>query len=190
MPITFFVTSRLRTVFLSKSMDNLDREFVLHLTDWQNRLFAYLVTLLGNVHDARDVLQETNLVLCQKTGEFEPGSNFGAWARKCAYFQALAFLRDKKRDRHVFDDDVLAHFAEEPAGTPGEEEKELALRDCLAQLPGRQREMISTRYREGNSIRDLVRIFGKKESAVKMTLMRIRQGLLNCIETKMEATQA
>jgi DNA-directed RNA polymerase specialized sigma24 family protein len=51
----------------------------------------------GDLHDARDVLLETNLVLWQKIGEFEPGSNFGAWARKIAYFQALAFLRDRKR---------------------------------------------------------------------------------------------
>ena len=43
-----------------------DKEFVYQLTDWQNRLFGYLVTLLGNLHDARDVLQETNLVLCRK----------------------------------------------------------------------------------------------------------------------------
>ena len=170
-------------------MDDLDKEFVIELTDWQNRLFAYLMTLLGDVHDARDVLQETNLVLWQKMGEFEKGTNFGAWARKCAYFQALAFLRDRKRDRHLFDDDVLEQFAQEASSHAGEEERELALRDCLAKLPDRQREMVSVRYREGSSVKELVRIFKKKESAVKMTLMRIRQALLDCIETKIEVAK-
>ena len=31
-----------------------DETFVSDLTNWQNRLFGYLVTLLGDVHDARD----------------------------------------------------------------------------------------------------------------------------------------
>ena len=76
-------------------MEAPDKEFVYLLTDWQNRLFGYLVTLLGNVHDAHDVLQETNLLLWHKMDDFEPDSEFGAWARECAYFQALAFLRDR-----------------------------------------------------------------------------------------------
>lgn len=165
-----------------------DKEFVYQLTDWQNRLFGYLVTLLGNVHAAHDVLQETNLVLWRKIGEFESGTDFGAWARKCAYFQALAFLRDRRRDQHLFDDDLLQQLAEEENSTTDEDERELALRSCLAQLPDRQRELISQRYREGNSIKQLAQNFGKKESALKMNLMRIRQALLTCIESKLEAT--
>jgi len=171
-------------------MDAPDREFVYQLTDWQNRLFGYLVTLLGNLHDARDVLQATNLVLWQKIGEFEPGSNFGAWARKIAYFQALAFLRDRKRDRHVFDDDLLTRFAEEEADTAGEEERELALRDCLGQLPERSRKMLQRRYHDGDSVRKLAKDLGKKKSAMKMALMRIRQALLTCIESKLKEATA
>ena len=107
-----------------------DKEFIFQLTSWQSRLYGYLVTLLGGVHDAHDVLQETNLVLWQKIPEFEQGSVFGAWARRCAYFQARALLRHKKRDRHVFDDDLLDVLAEEPPDQAAPEDRELALRDC------------------------------------------------------------
>jgi RNA polymerase sigma-70 factor (ECF subfamily) len=167
-----------------------DKEFVYQLTDWQNRLFGYLFTLLGNLHDARDVLQGTNLVLWRKVDDFEPGTDFGAWARKCAYYQALAFLRDRQRDRHLFDDDLLALFAgEEPNSAHDDDERRLALRDCLARLPDRQRQLISLRYREEIPVRQLATDFGKKESAMKMALMRIREALQSCIETKLkEAT--
>lgn len=167
-------------------MDTPDREFVYQLTDWQNQLFGYLVTLLGNLHDAHDVLQETNLVLWRKIGDFEPGTDFGAWARKCAYFQALAFLRDRKRDRHLFDDGLLAQFATEETDTAQEEEVTLALRECLSLLPKGQRKLVGARYRKGGSIKRLARLFEKKESAVKMTLMRVRQALLVCIESKLQ----
>ncbi len=171
-------------------MEAPEKEFVYQLTDWQNRLFGYLVTLLGSVHDAHDVLQETNLVLWQKMSEFEPGTEFGAWAKRVAYFQALAFLRDRKRDRHLFDDEVLEKMAAEPSPAKDEEELHLALRNCLSQLPEKQRELLSERYQEGGSIRKLARVFGKKESALKMRLMRIRQSLLVCIESKLKETTA
>ncbi|MEM7011093.1 MAG: sigma-70 family RNA polymerase sigma factor [Verrucomicrobiota bacterium] len=161
-------------------------EFLLQITDWQQRLFGYLVTLLGNVHDAHDVLQETNLVLWRKMEEFQEGTDFGAWARKVAWYQALAHLRDKKRDRHVFDDDVLEMIAEEEPENAGEEERELALRDCLAQLPEKQRKVIRCRYHDGDSVKKLAKDLGRKESAMKMMLMRIRQALMGCIESKLK----
>ncbi|MDF1756378.1 MAG: sigma-70 family RNA polymerase sigma factor [Verrucomicrobiales bacterium] len=168
-------------------MNSPDEDFIRNLTDWQNRLFGYLTTILGNVHDARDVLQETNLVIWRKMEEFEPGTNFGAWAKKCAHYQALAFLRDRKRDRHVFDEETLAKLADEtgPRRSAGEEEKEVALLECLAALPDAHRRMLRDRYREGMSIRELATSIGKKSSATKMTLMRIRETLLVCIEGKL-----
>ena len=164
-----------------------DKEFIYQLTDWQNRLFGYLVTLLSNPHDARDVLQETNLVLWRKIGDFEAGTDFGAWARKCAYFQALAFLRDRKRDRHLFDDDVLALLANEDEGSAHDEnERSLALRDCLACLPVNHRSLIDQRYRDEVPIRKLATNHHKNESAMKMMMMRIREVLRQCIESKLE----
>ncbi|MEM7013993.1 MAG: sigma-70 family RNA polymerase sigma factor [Verrucomicrobiota bacterium] len=172
-------------------MESPDKDFVYQLTDSQKRLFGYLTTLLGNLDDAREVLQETNLVILQKMGEFEPGSSFGAWSSKIAYFQALAFRRDRKRDRHLFGDELLEKFANDEAefGEARDEDKELALRDCLAKLPDQQRNLISLRYRDEKSVKQLAGDFGKKESAMKMTLMRIRQTLLTCINSKLkEAT--
>lgn len=168
-----------------------DKEFVYLLTDWQNRLFGYLVTLLGNLHDARDVLQETNLVLLRKIDDFVPGTEFGAWARKTAYYQALAFLRDRKRDRHLFDDELLALLADEAGDAAhDDDERGLALRACLAQLPEDQRQIISLRYHEEIPVRQLAADFGKKESAMKMMLMRIREALQACIESKLSETKS
>ena len=42
---------------------------------------SYLVTLLGDLNDARDMLQETKLVLCRKTDQYGEVSDFGAWTR-------------------------------------------------------------------------------------------------------------
>jgi len=169
-------------------MHDPDREFVYQLTACQSRLYGYLTSLLGNLHDARDVLQETNFALWKKMGTIEPGTDFEAWARRFAYYQALAFLRDRKRDRHVFDGELVDVLAHDEIDLGHDTERELALRDCLTQLPARQRELIQFRYEEGACIADVVKKTGKNESAVKVMLLRIRKALLACIKSKMEAT--
>lgn len=167
-----------------------DQQFVYDLTDWQNRLFGYLVTLLGNVHDARDVLQETNLVMWRRMDTFTPGTDFGAWARKCAYFQAMAFLRDRKRGPSLLGEELLALIAEEEGQNHADEnERKLALRDCLGGLSDEHRALIKRRYHDAMPLRKLATDCGKSESAMKMTLLRIREMLHVCIESKLkEAT--
>lgn len=166
-----------------------DPQFVTDLTDWQNRLFGYLVTLLGNVDDARDVLQEANLVMWRRMDTFTSGTDFGAWARRCAYFQAMAFLRDRKRGPSLLGEELLALIAEEAETTSGDEyERKLALRDCLCQLNDEQRSLIKCRYQDQTPVRKLAADFGKSESAMKMTLLRVREMLKVCITSKLRET--
>ncbi len=170
-------------------MDDPDQQFVQALTAWQNPLFGYVVTLLGNPHDARDVIQQTNLVLWRRRDTFAPGTDFGAWARRCAYFQTLAFLRDRKRGPTVLGEELLALIASEEEEDAAEDyERTLALRDCLGQLTERRRSLLKRRYHDGISVRKLAADEGKNESAMKMVLMRIREALQLCISMKLGET--
>ena len=45
---------------------DLSEEFILELTQVQQRLFCFLFKRLADREQARDVLQRTNLVLCRK----------------------------------------------------------------------------------------------------------------------------
>ena len=58
----------------------LSEEFILELTQSQQRLFGFLFKRLADREQAREVLQRTNLVLCRKADSFELGTNFKAWA--------------------------------------------------------------------------------------------------------------
>jgi RNA polymerase sigma-70 factor (ECF subfamily) len=161
--------------------------FIQSLTDQQSRLFSYLVSLLGDVHEARNVLQETNLELWRKSSEFVEGTDFAAWSRRIAHFKLLAFLRDKKRDRHLFDESLLDQLAQRPQPAGTDEERHVALRHCLAALPDNLRLLISRRYSVGHSIRQLSERIGKSEAATKVSLLRARKQLMRCIERRLAA---
>jgi RNA polymerase sigma-70 factor (ECF subfamily) len=158
--------------------------FVQLLTAEQLKLLYYIAKLLGDPNEAQNVLQETNLVLWRKAAEFRLGSNFSAWAHNVAYWQVRAFVRDRQRDRHVFSEELIEQLAshEEHAFDP---DMRLALRHCLSQTSVPNMELLRQRYQAGLSIKELADRLGKKTSAVKVSLLRIRRALLKCIEAKL-----
>src|SRR5688572_4735903 len=83
-------------------------DLVREITACQSSLYAYVCSLLGTSAGAADVLQETNVVLWEKLGEYDPARPFIAWAYGVAYFQVLAHRKRLSRERLVFDDELLA----------------------------------------------------------------------------------
>ena len=162
-----------------------DEAFVQLLTGEQLRLLHYIAKLLGNPNEALNVLQETNLVLWRKAADFRPGSNFSAWAHNVAYWQVRAFVRDRQRDRLVFSEELIEQISDRDQRTGTEGEMRIALRHCLSQTSMPNLELLRQRYEAGLSIQSLADRLGKKTSAVKVNLLRIRRALLKCIQAKL-----
>lgn len=165
--------------------DRQREEIVQLLTAEQLPLLRYIATLVGNADEARNILQETNLVIWRKAEEFAPGSNFSAWSRKIAYWQTLAALRDRRRERLVFSEALIQQLAERPAAYEDDEELRLALRHCLGELPHDKRELVRQRYSGGLSLQSLAERLHLKPGNLKVALLRTRRALLRCIERQL-----
>jgi RNA polymerase sigma-70 factor (ECF subfamily) len=64
-----------------------------------------------------------------------------------AYFQAKTFLRDRYRDRHVFNEHLLQQLSTLAEGqTALFEDRQRALHGCLEKLPQEWREIVGQRY--------------------------------------------
>ena len=66
-------------------------EFAALLQQTTRQLLTYLNAVLFRWDDAEDVFQETCLVLWEKFSEFQPGTNFLAWALCVARNKAMSF---------------------------------------------------------------------------------------------------
>jgi RNA polymerase sigma-70 factor, ECF subfamily len=163
-----------------------DESFVQLLTAEQFNLLRYIAVLLGDPEAARNVLQDTNLVLWRKASQFQPGSNFSAWARKVAYWEVRAYARDEKRDRHVFSEEVIEQLAEQAPEEPFDAEMRISLRHCLQHISKSNLHLLQKRYEEGMSISALAKLFGKTDSAMKVGLLRLRRALLKCIRQRLD----
>lgn len=161
-------------------------DFVQCLAGRQNRLYAFIFTLLGNADQAEDVLQETNRVIWENASDFEPGSNFTAWAFQIAFNQVRTHRKRVQRDRLSFDDRALDALANEVAEHQVEmDERQQALALCLDKLQPQHERMIQQRYRQGLSIKKIAAGFKRSASSVSVTLFRLRIKLLECIEEAM-----
>lgn len=163
-----------------------DEQFVRDITSYQHRLYGLILSMLPDPDQARDVLQETNVVIWEKFQEFTPGTNFGAWVAKIAFYQVASHRKTKGRDRHIFDDELISVLnAETELVSSGSDEKAQALDACLDQLGDRDRELLRQRYTKGNTVADLAQMIGKSPSATRVALFRLRHLLLECIQGKL-----
>ncbi len=161
-------------------------QFIAEVTRAQRALYAFLVSLLRNPTDADDVLQETNIILWQKAGDFDPSRDFMPWAFRIAQFQAMAHLKRKQRSRMTFDDDLLGQIADEAVAEAAElEPRRAALAECLGRLAPDQRQLVARRYEPGGSVNDMARERGTTPKALSEMLRRIRRALMRCIERRL-----
>jgi len=162
-----------------------DEGFVQLLTAEQFKLLRYIAIWLGDPEAASNVLQDTNLVLWRKSTEFKRGTNFSAWARQIAYWEVRAYVRDERRDRHVFSEEVIEQLAAKTTNESYDAEVRVSLRHCLQQISKANLRLLQKRYEEGLSITALAKQVGKSDSAVKVGLLRLRRALLKCIKLRL-----
>ncbi len=167
-----------------------NNQFLRLYVENEESLRGFVRSLVPTLDDAREVMQETAAVLWRKFEELESAEDFRRWAFGVAKFEALAFRRDRARDRHVFSDELIAMLEAEAteAGADSREE-ETALEACLEKLPRMQRELVEVAYAPGTRIDELARESGRTPMSLYKKLHRIRISLANCIETHLKGEE-
>lgn len=162
------------------------QEFLELLTQHDRQLSVYVYSLVPGSVDADDILQQTKMNLWRCFDQFEPGTNFLAWARKTAFHQVLTYRRQKKREHLPLSDETLEllHHEVEKLGDQGEGRRE-ALKSCLAKLPVPHRQMVMLRYFEDLEIEQVAEQVKSTVAAVYRALSRIRFNLMQCVEKEL-----
>jgi len=78
------------------------KSFEILVENYQQRIYATLLGVLGNRHDAEDTTQETFLTAFRKLDQFERRSSFYTWLHRIAFHLAIDLQRRKKRSKIVY----------------------------------------------------------------------------------------
>ena len=154
----------------------------------ERELLRYVMALVPNVSDARDVVQETAVALWQAIDKYDPKKPFIPWACRFALNEARLHLRTESRRKRFLEEDVAALLDARRVelAAPLDIRRE-HLRDCLARLPEDQRRLVRGYYFEEESIDSLAATLRRGAEAVYKSLQRTRQALHHCIELKLRS---
>lgn len=163
-------------------------EFVRLLMTNERRIFVFLLTLLPNMSDAEDVLQETSIVLWRKFSEYRSDASFTAWAFGIAHNVARNHVAKQHRCRLRFDDQLFDVVAAESESLCAELDfGRAALADCVDQLTSSDKELLERRYEPGATIRSVALAVGRPIEGMYKAMRRIHDALFDCVNRKLTA---
>ena len=155
--------------------DQEQERFMRLWTDAQPAVVHYLHAMVRDPVAAKDLVQETALVLFRRFGDYDGQRPFLAWALGVAKWQVLGLHRDGARSFVTFDTELFEKFTEVWADiAPTADERSAALEARLERLPARPRQMVRLRYFEELNSEEIAHRLGTKSPAVRVALHDVR----------------
>jgi len=156
----------------------------------QARVRAYIARYVRNPDLIDDIAQDVFIAAFRTLKTYAGDAPLSLWLIGIARNRALTHLRDEGRRRTRESgrlDAVVAEWdAAQLQNEPAARSNELAAMElCIQNLPENSARLVREHYFKSRSSAEIAAEQGKKEGAVRMTLLRIRQGLRDCIETRL-----
>jgi RNA polymerase sigma-70 factor (ECF subfamily) len=155
----------------------------------QAGIYRYLRYLGADQPTAEDLVQDTFLAAFKSPSAEQDLSSPSAWLRGIARNLFLQHCRRGRRSPLVASSERLDEaentwrsvFLRDGDGFDYLE----ALRQCLHDLPPKQRDVLDMRYRDQKSRGEMAQFLGMSEDGIKSLLRRIRAALAQCVEKRL-----
>ena len=159
--------------------------FDILLSRYQDRLFCYIMQLIGNRSLADDVFQETfvKAIVTIRQGNYTASGKFGAWLMRIARNLIIDHFRQEKAEGVVSTDDGevdILNRKELSDCTIEDDIIDLQIRDdvrsLVRQLPQQQRQVLVMRFYKGLSFKEIADL---TNVSINTALGRMRYSILN-----------
>jgi len=181
-----------------------DRDAYRVLVERHSRtVYKMAYRIMGNAHDAEEVVQESFLRGYQKLKQFAGNANFGTWVYRIAANYAIDRLRQRNADesrrrvpsKPVEDSLEVDPLSQIPDGSPSPERlagsAQLAdrMQAALAELSPAERTAIVMRHWDGSAIEEIAVVLKSNPNATKNTVFRAVQKLRRALRPFLEGKE-
>jgi RNA polymerase sigma-70 factor (ECF subfamily) len=154
------------------------------LQRYRNPIYHFLLRLIQNDSEARDLTQEVFLRVHSHRDSYEPSGKFSSWIFSIAHNLYVSSLRRKKWlipwPRSKDDPDELIDIASQdpsPQEVVANNEFSHIVKQCIQGLPFLQREALILREYENLDYEEIAKILHKSLGTIKTLIYRARQNL-------------
>jgi RNA polymerase sigma-70 factor, ECF subfamily len=149
---------------------------------------AFLALRAPAVHLVDELAHETFVFAFRNIGDFTAGTSFLSWLRAIAgnllRAETQRFSREEANRSRFAEAQRLDHGCR-----PGESDEAELLRQCVEELPGTMRALVSLKYRQERSSEQIAQELKRSTAWVWTMLFRVRQQLKACIQRKLGGNQ-
>ena len=153
-------------------------DFALIVGRYQSKIAALAYKMGVESSSIEDVVSEIMLKVYKNLGRYRSEFAFSTWIYRISTNHIIDFSK-KKRPLPIEEADLVS--PEDIFSDHHVRERADEVRDAIALLPERYRTVITLKYLEDRQIDEIAEILGKKESTVKVWLMRGRNKLRELI---------
>ena len=181
-----------------------DRDAYRVLVERHSRtVYRMAYRMMGNAHDAEDVVQESFLRAYQKLKQFAGNANFGTWVYRIAANYAIDRLRQRnveesrrenpsKAGQDSLEVDPLSQvqdFSPSPERLAGSVQLADRMKAALAELSPAERTAIVMRHWDGCGIEEIAAVLKSNSNATKNTVFRAVQKLRRTLTPFLEGKE-
>lgn len=172
-------------------MDKKQSEILKKAFSYQDSLTAYAYVVLQDWNLAEDVVQDLFVTVSAKWQSFDSSRPLYPWLKRIVRNRAVDIIRSRSKEFYCADEELLDLVEQSFDVKADKDVKEMrsrmssTLKECIAQLNEKSKELIKGFYSDGKSCSILSGELQRSENAVYISLTRIRQQLRKCADKKL-----
>lgn len=160
-------------------------QFTRLLLEHEPEILRAVMVIIPERADARDIVQETAVTLWKHFEQYDASRPFVNWALGYARIQMRRFLRSGARRATLTERAAVLLEQAQDERAADKEKRDVALRECLEQLPPHSRNVLTGYYFDERTVEQLAQSQGRSVEAIYKILQRLRVSLLDCINLKL-----
>lgn len=184
---------------IKRAQDGDESAFNQVVLAYRKRILGTISRLIGRPEDVEDVGQEVFLRLFFSLDQLRTAEVFEPWLYRLTVNAAYDYLRRQKRRNEsrladLSEQQVVMADATASSRKDGEEQGKRRTREfvhgLLQAVSEEDRVLLTMKEVEGLSLKELEKIYGVNENALKVRLFRARQRVLKAFEAEQARTAA
>ena len=175
----------------NKTQDNSDK-FLSLLLPSQKRILGYILAYVPNYADADDILQNTLSILWKKFDQYEPETDFLAYAFTVARYEIMNYFRKSNKAGKLHLGENLQHIIEAESASTHQlfNHRVEALKECFTKLTAGEMHLVQMRYEQEMSFSKIGQRLGVSPPAALKKLSIIHSRLIRCIRLRLASESA
>lgn len=124
---------------------------------WEHRLLTVAYRVVGNLHDAEEIRQIVLMKLARSSDRLDDPARFAGWLRRCVVNESISWVRRRgvEARRRKSLDEALERLSPSPSEQAMAAERSQKLRQAMDQLDPDTRALLSLRFDECLTIRQI-----------------------------------